>query len=462
MQKIQFSLLFIFLSFLNVIAQTTEKKFEKHNVLSDLAYLNTSLHDTHINLYAYTSKAAFLKNLDAVKKSIRKDSLTLLETTSIFQNVISIANIGHTEIDFPSTSYRNYAYNNGTIFPFEIAFKNNKQVIRKNFSTQNAIKIGSEILSINGKSMQDILNKIYTLVSAERLYLKHAKIELYSFPRLYWQAFGQQDNFEIEIKEGAEINKYNVKAVNLINDFELKRDDIMDAKMSLKFFQRSAYLNPGDFGGDETAYRKFIDSSFTKISTSNTETLIIDLRNNRGGNDSFSDYLVSYIANKPFKWHSKLKIKTSKILKAHTKKNNDTTDAYFKAILNHNDGETYMFPFENYQPQPKNKRFKGKVYVLINRHSYSQAAVTAAQIQDYKFGTLVGEETGDYPTLYAAQFQYTLPNTGIIVKISKGQIVRVNGSEKQEGVIPDIFITADLLDDKDEILKGILSKLNRN
>ncbi|MEJ2006459.1 MAG: S41 family peptidase [Cyclobacteriaceae bacterium] len=59
----------------------------------------------------------------------------------------------------------------------------------------------------------------------------------------------------------------------------------------------------------------------------------------------------------------------------------------------------YATALEPYQPQPEDKRFKGKVYVLINRLSHSMAAVTAAQIQDYDFGILVGEETGDYPPL---------------------------------------------------------------
>ena len=72
----------------------------------------------------------------------------------------------------------------------------------------------------------------------------------------------------------------------------------------------------------------------------------------------------------------------------------------------------------------------------------------------------MGEETGDYPSLYASQFQYTLPITGIPIKVSKGYIVRVNGSAKPEGVIPDIFIKDYLLDENDEILEGLLTKID--
>ena len=84
----------------------------------------------------------------------------------------------------------------------------------------------------------------------------------------------------------------------------------------------------------------------------------------------------------------------------------------------------------------------------------------AAQIQDYNWGTTVGEETGDYPTLYASVFRFNLPETGIEVQVPKGQIVRVNGSTKEEGVIPDILIQDHLLDEEDEILSGLLDRLS--
>ena len=99
--------------------------------------------------------------------------------------------------------------------------------------------------------------------------------------------------------------------------------------------------------------------------------------------------------------------------------------------------------------------------MLVNRQSHSQSAVTAAQIQDYGFGTIVGEETGDYPSLYASIFQYALPNSGIPVNVSKGYMVRVNGSTEEQGVIPDIFIKDHLLDENDEILKGLLKKIDK-
>jgi hypothetical protein len=37
--------------------------------------------------------------------------------------------------------------------------------------------------------------------------------------------------------------------------------------------------------------------------------------------------------------------------------------------------------------------------------------------------------------------------------------VRVNGSTAEEGVIPDIFIKDHLLDEEDEILRGLLQKI---
>ena len=97
---------------------------------------------------------------------------------------------------------------------------------------------------------------------------------------------------------------------------------------------------------------------------------------------------------------------------------------------------------------------------MVNRQSYSQSTVTAAQIQDYGFGKIVGEETAEFPNLFASIFNYKLPKTGIAVDVSKGKIKRINGVDDGQGVIPDIHINDHLLDEEDEILKELLKKLS--
>ena len=69
-------------------------------------------------------------------------------------------------------------------------------------------------------------------------------------------------------------------------------------------------------------------------------------------------------------------------------------------------------------------------------------------------------ETAEFPNLYASIFSYSLPKTGINVDVPKGKIHRINGIDNEKGVIPDIFIKDHLLDEKDEILEGLLRKLN--
>ena len=434
-------------------------QFSKEEVVSDLEYLRQLLVDAHYDVYAYITEQEFESAYLCTKSSIASDSLNLLETIKLYQGLISKINIGHTGIDFPAQLYVQYAPEGGAVFPLEIAIEYDKPLVRKNWSGNHIINIGSEILSINGVPMATILSRIYTQISAESIYLKNAKLELYSFPRYYWLVFGKQDNFEVETKYNGIISKHKLKAVDVIEGFEMKRTEIINGKRELVFYGHSAYLNPGNFAGNEVVYRQFIDSAFVQINNAHSRNLIIDLRNNGGGNDSFSDYLVSYFASNPFKWNSSFTLKTSQQLKSYVRANSDTTSDYNQQILAHDNGEIFSYAFPEYQPQPNHKQFKGKVYVLVNRQSHSQAAVMAAQVQDYNFGVVVGEETGDYPTLYASIFPVKLPNTGITVNISKGYIVRVNGNTQEKGVVPDIYIKDYLLDEEDEILNELLKRL---
>jgi C-terminal processing protease CtpA/Prc len=241
--------------------------------------------------------------------------------------------------------------------------------------------------------------------------------------------------------------------------FEAVRPDILANNRRLEWLDVGAYLNPGAFSGDKGEFDQFLEDAFAQLQERKTDTLILDLRNNPGGDDAFSDQLVSYLADHPFQWCHHFTVRTSDVLKAHARNNMDSDSDYTKALLSHPSGSVFTYDFDAFKPQPIERRFHGQVYALVNRQTHSQAAVTAALLQDYKWATIVGEETAEYPSLYASLFPYQLPNTGITVQISKGQIVRVSGDESLRGVIPDLVFPDHLLDGEDEILQGLLMLL---
>ena len=444
---------------LHLKAQSGGSKFSPEEIRYDLNYLKNSLEDAHYNLYAYVSREAFAANYDEVVASVDHDSLSNVQAVTLFQRVISAANTGHAEIDFPAADYIAYGRKGGTVFPLEVALEDGTAYVRKNFSANEDIQTGDEILSINGKDIGEIITAIHPQLSAESVYLKNAKLEFWSLPRLYWQLFGEHKIFTVTTRNGQKKSTQTVAAVSLIEGYEIPRSDLLASNPRLTHYDGAAYVNPGNFSGDEVEFRRFIDSAFVSINQAKTEKLIIDLRNNAGGHNDFSDYLLAYLADKPFRWHTDFSLKSSQILKERTRLTADTTDAYFREILDRADGEVYPYRFEPYPPHPAAKRFRGEVYALVNRQTYSMAAVTAAVLKDLGLATIVGEESGDYPTLHAAQFSYPLPNTGVVVKVPKGYMVRAGGGEQARGVLPDVFIRDHLLDDTEEVLTGLLAKL---
>ena len=217
----KFRLLLLIVLFLskNGLAQNKPQLFSQ-SVKEDLDYLYKSLQSTHYNLFAFQSKKSYDSLYNQLKLGLPIDSLTVLQTVTHYQKLVSFANTGHCEIDFPAQSYIDYAYNGGTIFPLELAFENNKAFVRKNFSTDLQIQIGDELLAIDGMPINEVLQQLYPFVSAERLYFKNAKIEFTSFPRLLVQLNGKKDSWIIQTKnKDNQISKLEVKAVSVI-DYE--------------------------------------------------------------------------------------------------------------------------------------------------------------------------------------------------------------------------------------------------
>jgi hypothetical protein len=428
-------------------AQGNAVKFPAADVRADLEYLYEALENAHYNFYAYVSKRSYDKAYSAMYKSIGIDSLSLLETTKLFQKLTATGNVGHSEVVFPAQPYIAFAQDGGNVFPLELAFEDGMGYVRKSYTENPNVRAGDQVLSIDGQPIESIQKAIYPYLSAERPYFKNAKLEFWSFPRLYWSVFGAREDFKVKTKSaGGRTATHNLEGIPVMQYETARGGEILNNERSLKYFDAVAYLRPGPFSsseaGGEGRFRAFVDSVFTAINSKGTESLVIDLRNHAGGHNAYSDYLISYFADRPFRWYASFHLKTSKVLKAQTRLHatGAETDNYTKAILRHRDGEIFAYDQPPQEPAPAAKRYKGKVYVLVNRQTYSMAAVSAALIQDYGFAEIVGEETGDVPTLYASQFSFPLPQTGIVVKVPKGYIVRPNGDEKLAGVKPDHWV----------------------
>ena len=172
--------------------------------------------------------------------------------------------------------------------------------------------------------------------------------------------------------------------------------------------------------------------------------------------------MVAFFATEPFIGGSKLFVKSSQVNKNFWKDVNDLSKLFMdikKEVLASENGTCFEVPLSKHLPRTDSLRFEGKVYVLINRFSFSEAIVVSAMIQDYGFGTIVGEATS--PVMYGNARQFKLPNTQITITCPAAYFIRPNGNISLHGTIPDYIVHENIRTDEDEILEYTLKLMQK-
>lgn len=455
-----------------VVEQPAEDRFSREAVQADFRHLYQTLRAAHVDLYVYRSREAYDRCFEDMLATI-DGPMSRLEVTRLFMPFVAFGQVGHAKIDFPVQDYIDYALAGGTLFPLDIRVVDGRVFITHNYSAEPALAPGAELLAINGRTVGDWLDQVGRFVSAERPYMVHAQLEA-MFPRLVWLAQGQVETFGVVVRSlgGAE-TAVTVGAVPLIPVEEQKgdRERAQHSRKAELLGDGVAYLRPGPFyaaseGETLETFAAFIDEAFARFIAADASDLIIDLRNNPGGDNSFSDPMIAWFADQPFRFASRFVVKASaatrEVLAGLAEQYPGGISAHMLAAMeNHDDGET--FDFEIPRVAPRETRLTGRVWALVNRHSYSNATTVAAIIQDSGFGTLLGEETADLPTSYASSARFTLPETGIAVTYPKAYFVRPNGDEALRGVVPEealVFPLPTAGEDPvlDEALRRVLSR----
>lgn len=458
-------------------AQTTMPKFAATDVKADLRYLYETLAASHYNLYANTPKRVYDKAYQELYRSIQ-DSLTPLQINRLFQPFVAKAQLGHCVTGYPFKSYNAFLANGGRVFPFDVRVNKRHMYVVSNHSTDTTIHAGDEILALYGVNMSQWLTRIYRYLSGENEYYKNTLIDLVGFPRLFWMVYDQTGQFSIKIKRTdgrvVFVNTPGMLASSY-RDIRNRQPALFTTSRQLNFIENIAYLRPGQFLNSESSgntsrqetfqkgeFIQFIDSAFVQMHRRKINQLLIDLRGNPGGDNTFSDYMVAYFATRPFSFYSTFRVKTSAVTKSFWRNVTDSSLANLKRdILSTKDGEQFAVNQSLYPNREDSLRFKGNVYVLIDRYTYSNAATTAAQIQDYRFGTLLGEPTAESPTLYASVHEFELPKTKTEVTYPKAFMIRPSGNPLLRGVTPNIIASEKVLMSSDDVLKFALNYIHQ-
>jgi C-terminal processing protease CtpA/Prc len=232
------------------------------------------------------------------------------------------------------------------------------------------------------------------------------------------------------------------------------------AILTIRTFSSGAYRN------SRPGYEDFVKQAFADMRGKNVDTLILDVRGNRGGADAYGKILFAHLHDKPFRYYRHLRAVDNhfSFFKYPRSGERDVSD-----LMTRNASGTYdMKEHPNLgMQQPRKPHFAGKVYVLIDGGSFSTTSEFMSLAHYHGRAEFIGEESagGYYGNTSGFSARIILPNTKMQMGIPMNRYtMAVSGYQHPDrGIIPDHPVTPtiqDLVAGKDPVLDYAMGLAN--
>lgn len=424
---------------------------------NDLIIFRKALEETHPNLYRFTPKKRFEMVFDSIDQQITNRT-NQLEYFRLLSKIESLVREGHTYLRPPESLLRHVQQQR--LFPFHVLLSDKTIIVKKSLEENNKTYEGLEVYSINGKKTDEIIKQIAHSTGLKSGYNNSALLNILSFENnfafAYYYFVDTTDTFLIEFKGDKDLVKLHGSIVSAGETFpEFAKEADPPVSLQIDPTNGTALMKITTFAHwtvsfSKKEYAKAFSNYFDKIEKAGIKNLIIDVRDNRGGEEMLAAELLTYLMNSEFKIYKNIKAKTldfdynlPNATKFHFSKNDyiNTDSGYYKIkdeVL------------KTFSPKSKN-HFKGSVYVLSNGGSRSATNTMLALIRTYRVGTIIGQESGGvYEDVDGRKrIDLTLPYSGIQLSFPAWSF-KINSSngDRLRGVIPDYIVTSSkLLDD---------------
>lgn len=428
---------------------------------ADIAALYDTMQAEHVDLFARRTRAEYDAKIAEIAARI-DGPIARSAFHRMVQEALAFGRVGHAKSDAPFLDVMTHVQEGGTIIPLSVTYRGEAMLTDQWASEGDAMPPGSRVMRLGGLTLAEFERRARKLVSADTDRLLRAQIEL-GLPAYLFLVFGPRDTLEIEfIAPDGRQESRAIPARGFGEMYALQAArPVPNASRpaSMRAFEDVGggvfYIKPGPFfateeergeGGETYAiepYRALVREAFAALADSAAKDLVIDLRGNPGGDASFSDLVVGRVADRPFAQSSRYELRAGPNTKAAWAQREPEGDGLgariADALARAEPGERIAIEVPEAPPIADNA-FSGRVFVIVDRHSYSNAAVVAAMMQDLGLATIMGEETADLATTYGATETFTLPASGVKVIYPKAFMVRPSGSLAVRGVVPDFAI----------------------
>ena len=359
-----------------------------------------------------------------------------------------------------------------------------------------------QIVSINGFSITDIYSKFSDVIIAENVFFFEKQLfEFILFPNIWNHIYPMRkdsllkldfndrtslylkpknrtdikDVVFIEKKNKQSETQYNREVPFFYTFMEkegfayLQFNECVDQNSIRQYYDNLGYTDEnGNFSSDIEEqiqqYQKFdtlLLSLFSTIKLKNISTLVIDVRNNSGGNSELCRQLLSYLTNIDNHKTSNTLIRISDFftqyypqlydfLYQHSLKKLELGQLYSNDDFSEEDEdiEDKYFKMNN----DTSLVFNGTTIFIQGKNTYSSAGDLLIEAKDNQIGIIIGENSRFRPCNFGDILFWKLPNTETIGGISHKYFTRPDESKcNEEYLIPDVYIPTTLEDYKNGI-----------
>jgi len=419
-------LLFFFIA--SAFGQATS--LSREQMIQDIDALFSTIEKVHPDMYAVYPKELLDRDIERVKSQFEPSGDNFYFFRLVAPLVVKLGD-GHTNFFPPFRGPEDLA--NILLFPFsvKITYPDKGIFVR---DENDIIPVGAQITSINGRKSESIVQEMMNYSSGEKDFFRIDKLQQLFSP-LMCVLYGDSI-FDIEYLYNQKKHSVQAKAIsfNEVSEIASRQNSLVPTEQYI--FRTLSDKNTGiikfDVFGDFDKFKVFLDSTFQVIHKENIRNLIIDHRNNGGGNSRLGDELFQYISPTPFAQFGKVIVKYSDIVKQFYK------TAYNREVTSPNEIAIYNENADVIQLRENSLRYKGNVYLLISHSTFSSAASFSWAFKYFKMGTVIGEESGGMAVCFGDVITQSLPNSGLFYGISHKKFYQYGATDDNiHGTLPD-------------------------